>query len=74
MFNYKFVLLKLIKIINSFTMKKILFLVLVLQSVTCFSQNFQTGYAIPYNKFYDFKGVTFGVVIMLTGYDKIKFM
>ena len=32
------------------------------------------GYAIPYNKLDDFKGVTFCVVIMLTGYDKIKFM
>lgn len=32
------------------------------------------GYAIPYNKLDDFKGVTFCVVIMLTGYEKIKFM
>ena len=32
------------------------------------------GYALPYNELEDFKGLTFGVVIMLTGYDKIKFM
>ena len=32
------------------------------------------GYALPYKESDDFKGVTFCVVIMLTGYDKIKFM